>query len=149
MSTADKNARDWDLAFKKFEKRLDGALDMAMRRATFKMINEIASDWPYPHNNDTGRSRAGWIAVPLTAKGYASGAVAPLTNAISDMEIKTQRGVKTLTAVNPVEYAPHLEYGTDKIAPGHHIRGALFRARSEFPRVLGAAIKRAWKKDQK
>ena len=106
--------------------------DEIVRKAAFDVVAEVAERVPV----DTGRLRAGWRA---SLEVLSSGGESDTVSVESDGE------VVFLTVTNPVEYAPFIEYGTDKTAPGLQLATSLASVRENLiQEVAEAALLQAW-----
>ena len=97
---------------------------MVVRKVAFDIVTEVAELTPV----DTGRLRAGWRASlsVLAADGGES-------ETVSVFESSSQVGIEV---VNPVEYAPFVEYGTATQPAGNHLALATEKVRINLPLEL-------------
>ncbi len=96
-----------------------------------------------PRRVDTGRLRAAWRLGAKAAKiptiglrggvtGTASAAGSLSTDGYGSRKGSGMR--RRITVGNAVEYAPAVEFGTKKMAPGNHLQRAMVITRRETPK---------------
>ena len=111
-------------AAKRLRQALPAIASMVVRKVAFDIVTEVAELTPV----DTGRLRAGWRASlsVLAADGGES-------ETVSVFESSSQVGIEV---VNPVEYAPFVEYGTATQPAGNHLALATEKVRINLPLEL-------------
>ena len=138
----------------------------AAEKATRKIALDVVSETMQgitrgpPRRVDTGRLRAGWrfaaksARLPLAGlRGSVTGAASAAGSSPDDGrgEVTTKGVDSTATLVNAVEYATHVEFGTEHMVPGLHLTRALAVVRRAIPAEKGRGsvwevITSAWEK---
>lgn len=105
-----------------------------------------------PKRIDTGRLRGGWrVAMQnggLRTRGLSP--TVPENEAGDGAVVESGRGLtRSVEVSNNVEYAEHVEYGTESMAPGLHLTRALRVVAQQVPtdgqpESLRAEIEAAW-----
>lgn len=137
---------------------LPEAVDQAVRKMAFDVVDVTARGLNgaggLPKRIDTGRLRAAW-GVALQDGGLpvpASVASSPETlpgDGGATLDYGSSGLLQGIEVRNNVEYAAHVEYGTETMAPGKHLERALRIVRESLPREIGPGsfsgdVARAW-----
>jgi hypothetical protein len=125
------NTEALNAALSRLVKRFPDLADTIARKAALDVVNETTKaitegTGGTPKRVDTGRYRAGW------REGYSAA------------EVQQGPSSASVRVRNPVEYGPHVEYGTRHMAPGNHLTRALEVVRRTLPGEAGQPITDAW-----
>jgi len=125
----------------RFSKRVDVALDVAVRKIVFDAFGMVTKKTPV----DTGRARANWIVsvnsidrtVMLDGYGDPKGAHAGSSSPPSKPRAKTPSikkgdGVNPIYITNSLDYIHDLENGTSKQAPNGMVAITINEIRGSF-----------------
>lgn len=120
-------------AVARLRRRLPAIADALVRKVAFDIVAEVAELVPV----DTGRYRAGWrVSLDVLANDGAE------SDTVSVFGEGDGSGIEI---VNPVEYAPFIEYGAADRPAGNHLALAIERVRGQLPAALLAAeVSDAW-----
>ena len=119
-------------AARRLRRAIPGIADQLVRKMAFDIVAEVAELVPV----DTGRYRAGWRASLSVLGSDGEG------DTVSVFESGDRVGI---AVVNPVEYAPFIEYGTATRPPGNPLAIAIETVRGQVPaELLGALAQNAW-----
>ena len=142
---------------------LPAAIDKIIRKAAFDVVGAIVrslngeeAGFAAPKRIDTGRYRAGWSVSVKDVWGRAGGPTSVGTSR-AGQKGQAQPGVgsgkligptlkRRVTLTNAVEYGPHIEFGTSRMRPGHHVKLALASVRAEIKKLAREQIVAAGKR---
>ena len=143
--TVDFMQAEFDAAMREFvDKLVPEAVDVAVRKMAFDItadVMKLMNGWEgLPKRIDTGRLRGAW-RVALKSAGISTKGL-PITRGRVKVAagrtkgsdgagqiIGAGTGKTTVVVSNNVEYATLVEDGTARMAPGHHVKVALIKAR--------------------
>ena len=109
---------DLNAAVKRVLDRMPGIADVLIRKLAFDIVAEVAELTPV----DTGRLRAGWrVSLDVLA---ADGAESETVSVFRE-----DGQLVGIEVINPVEYAPYIEYGTATRPPGNQLAIAMDKTR--------------------
>ena len=113
--------------------------ERAVRKIAFDVVSDvvvgIGGFFGNPKRIDTGRYRAGWGVAARIGELPGAGRLPrapgsePGDGSARWSESLTRTGI---TVANNVEYGPHVEHGTARMAPGKHLATALQRGGSDL-----------------
>lgn len=139
--------------------KLPGAINKACRKVAFDVVAETQKALNgelggLPKRIDTGRLRGGWrVAMQnggLPTRGLAKSSANRPEDGSATITGKGTDAI-SITVANNVEYAEHVEYGTETMAPGMHLQRALRVVAQQVPNdnqpeSLRREIAKAWER---
>jgi hypothetical protein len=126
--------------------------DRGVRRIAFavggRIVRSLNGEGDSPKRIDTGRYRAAWATGTAIATGLPVAAPASTESAPGDARGTSEgRGLtRAITVENLVKYGPYVEFGTEKMQAGLHVKNALDTEGKKVEKLVGELLRQSWRR---